>query len=443
MEAGTGKTCTVIQIIREKCQAERRLLRSLILCPQVVIGNWVNELKKFSQITQITPLVGPGSKRVSDFMANNSAGHIFVTNYEALENENLYQLFVDWAPELMVADESHRIKNPSGVRTKKAVGLAQMAKYRYILTGTPVLQSAQDLFSQVQFLDGGKMFGKNFFVFRGRYFYNKNAGAPSHVTWPDWQIRPGALDEISKLIDGISVKARKSECMDLPPMLYKTVEVDLGKKQSKHYEDMKKEFITFLGDKACTAQLAVTKALRLQQIASGFIRLESGQEVVLDDNPRLSALKDLLIDLVVEGKNKVIIWAVYRANYAQIRDVLDALKISYRELHGEINPRARDQAISDFANDAGVKVMLGNPGAGGIGVNLVAASYAIYYSRDFSLEHDIQSEARNYRGGSEVHDKITRIDIIARGTIDYEIAAALSRKQAISDQVLRNIATRL
>ena len=78
-------------------------------------------------------------------------------------------------------------------------------------------------------------------------------------------------------------------------------------------------------------------------------------------------------------------------------------------------------------------------GSGGIGINLVAASYAIFYSRSFSLEHDLQAEARNYRGGSERHTKITRIDIVARDTIDEHIQKALSDKQNISETLLKEI----
>jgi SNF2 family DNA or RNA helicase len=259
------------------------------------------------------------------------------------------------------------------------------------------------------------------------------------VTWPDWQIRPGAIDDISVKIKAISTHYKKSECLDLPPMLRKTVIVPLSKVQEKHYSMMKNNFITFLGDKACTAQLAITKALRLQQIVSGFIALEDESIVTLKENPRLDALEDLLEDLVVEAGKKVIVWACWKENYKQIRELLVKLGIKYVEVHGEISSKQKQEAIDAFCGQDDIKIFLGNQGAAGIGINLVQASYSIYYSRNFSLEHDIQSEARNYRGGSEIHESITRIDLVAQGTIDELILESLANKQEVSDKVLRDV----
>jgi SNF2 family DNA or RNA helicase len=82
-------------------------------------------------------------------------------------------------------------------------------------------------------------------------------------------------------------------------------------------------------------------------------------------------------------------------------------------------------------------VLIGHPGSGGIGLNLIEASYMIYYSRSFSLEHDIQSEARCYRGGSERHQSITRIDLVTPGTIDELVMKSLATKQELSDKILK------
>jgi SNF2 family DNA or RNA helicase len=98
--------------------------------------------------------------------------------------------------------------------------------------------------------------------------------------------------------------------------------------------------------------------------------------------------------------------------------------------------KARQEAIDSFQNDPSVRVMIANPAAGGVGVTLTAASYMIYYSRDFSLENDLQSEARCHRGGSEAHEKITRIDIVAPGTIDEVILEALERKENLATKIL-------
>ena len=109
---------------------------------------------------------------------------------------------------------------------------------------------------------------------------------------------------------------------------------------------------------------------------------------------------------------------------------------TYVELHGEISHKDRETNLTAFRGDPNVTVMIANQGAGGVGINMVEASYAIYYSKGFKLEDDLQSEARNYRGGSEVHDKVTRIDIVAAGTIDELITEALHSKQQIGNEIL-------
>ena len=96
-------------------------------------------------------------------------------------------------------------------------------------------------------------------------------------------------------------------------------------------------------------------------------------------------------------------------------------------------------AVERLNNDPSCRVLIGHTGSGGIGINLIAASYSIFYSRSFSLEYDIQAEARNYRGGSEKHTKVTRIDLVTPNTIDEEVVKALASKKKIGYQVLKKM----
>jgi SNF2 family DNA or RNA helicase len=101
-----------------------------------------------------------------------------------------------------------------------------------------------------------------------------------------------------------------------------------------------------------------------------------------------------------------------------------------------VTGRQRQENIDRFQTDRDCRIMIANQGAGGVGCNLTAASHSIYYSRNFSLEHDLQSEARNYRGGSEIHTKITRIDLVAPDTIDATVLKALADKVNVADAIL-------
>jgi SNF2 family DNA or RNA helicase len=110
------------------------------------------------------------------------------------------------------------------------------------------------------------------------------------------------------------------------------------------------------------------------------------------------------------------------------------MKIQWAELHGGIDDK--DGEMKRFRTDENCRILIANQKSGGIGVNLVEAPVSIFYSRNFSLEEDIQAEARNYRGGSTMHEKVTRYDLIATNSIDELIADALENKQALASSIL-------
>jgi len=438
-DPGVGKSRGIIELLRQKFKQEGGLFNTLILCPTVVCENWRDEWAKFSKVPDEEVEVLRGSGKYRTQRAKVTKARILITNYQALLMEDLVTALKVWRPVCIIADESHRLKSAGAKTTKKAIELSLKAKYKYILTGTPILNNLMDFYSQFKFLDGGETFGNSFSFFKNFYFYNKNANAPSHVTWPDWVLRPSAEHEVKEKVFKKAMYVEKSKCLDLPPFVRKKIEVGLSPEQLKHYKQMEREFVTYINDQACSASIALTKGLRLMQILSGFIKTEDGKEIRFKDTPRIEALREILADIA--PYHKVIVWACFKENYTMIKEVCAKLKLDFVELHGGTKDRAG--AIHSFQTDERVRVLIGNAGAGGIGVNLTAASYAVYYSRSFSLEHDVQSEARNYRGGSDIHQKITRIDLVCKGSLDEHVLEALSTKQDISDAVLKTISAKL
>ena len=137
-----------------------------------------------------------------------------------------------------------------------------------------------------------------------------------------------------------------------------------------------KDFISYVNGKACVAKMALTKELRLMQITSGFVTLEgdAGEErtiVELDDNPRVGSLGDLIETLA--GSGKILIWAAFRANYMQIAKACIDADVGFTEIHGEITAFRKQENIERFRKDKDVRVLIGNPGSGGIGINLIEA----------------------------------------------------------------------
>ncbi len=151
--------------------------------------------------------------------------------------------------------------------------------------------------------------------------------------------------------------------------------------------------------------------------------------------PRLDVLSEVIEGLPETAK--FIVWACFRESYKDIKEVVDKLGISSVQLVGGLSKGARDSAIDKFTKCDGVRCLIANPASAGVGVDgLQVANYAIYYSRNFNLEHDLQSNDRIYRGGSEVHESVTRIDIVAPGTIDEMIMNSLAKKQSDAEAIL-------
>jgi len=455
-EVGAGKTLACVNALRVKYMQERRLMRTLILGPPIILENWKREIIANSNIPpkDIVVLYGTGKKRIEAMKRILDKPRIVITNYESLTMGakkvkvgsktkripgELFSTLMAWTPEVVVLDESHRCKDATTSRAIMATRISDVARYKFLLTGTPILNTMMDIFSQFRILDGGKTFGQNFFVFRGRYFVDKNSGMNSQKHFPNWVPKKGAADEINKLVRLKSMYVTKDECLDLPPLIKQTIHVPMSTAQAKAYESMRKHFIAYIDDKAAVAELALTKALRLQQIVSGFVNVEEGagirKPIVFKDNPRKQALKELLADIT--PKHKVLVWSVFKENYNDIREVCEKLRVNYVEVHGGI--KNKQESVDRFCNEENVRVFIGHPGSGGIGITLIEASYMIFYSRNFSLEYDIQAEARCYRGGSEIHNKITRIDLVTPDTIDEAVVQSLQNKKHIGYSVLKEM----
>lgn len=434
-EVGTGKTAGAVTLLRYKYKnVFKEVVPTLILCPPIVVKNWSKEIKMHSNIEDkdICELLGPQKKRVETI--KKSKASIFITNYEALLMTDLFNEFKNKNFRILVLDELHKLKSIQAKRTKQAIELADRSLVRIGLTGTPVLNTPMDLFSQFRALDKGETFGKNFFTFRARYFYDKNQYMPTNSHFPDWRPKPGILEEFNKLVSKKSMHVRKADCLDLPPLVKKKVYFDMSPEQTRAYKEMSKDLITFFGQQAVSAQIALTKFLRLQQITTGFVTDDDGNIIKLT-NPRSKVLQDLLEDLT--PNHKVIVWAVFKENYEEIRKVCNLLGVKFVEVHGEVSEKARYENVDSFNGDESVRVLIGHPGSGGIGINLIASDVSIFYSRNFSLEQDIQAEARNYRGGSERHAKVTRIDLVCSDSIDEDVCEALDKKVSIGEAILR------
>ena len=440
-DVGVGKSATAVNIMRWRFAIHHAKLPTLIIAPIVTLDNWVKTILEWSKLekTDIIVLRGTGNNKAEQVISLGQRPVIIITNLESILNDKLYTALLRYTPQVCILDECHQCKNYKSKRAKKIADIFDNARYRVLLTGTPLLNSVMDLFMQFRLLDGGQTFGKNFFLFRAKYMVDANAAfCRAQHYFPNWIPRKELYPVLSDLIYKKAHRAIKSECLDLPPYRVLDVYVGMGEAQAKFYKEMKRDFITYITTstekRAVLAQLAITKSLRMQQIVSGFLKTDDGDEVDIGSIPRLDELANLIEQIT--PNHKVIVWALFKRNHTRIAKLCDDIGVSYSMLNGSMTPEEKARAVKAFQEDSSVRVMIANQQAGGTGVNLQAASYSIYYSRSFNLAHDLQSEARCYRGGSEIHDKITRINLICPDSIDQVISDALARKEEIGTKIL-------
>lgn len=461
-EMGTGKTWIVINNIADlwsshDCDAV------LIFAPNGVHTNWTRlELPKHMPDWvryRAAPWVASGSKKEKEAVeslydnSDSSELRIMTMNWEALQHKSGVQAaerFAMCSRRLMIVlDESDAAKNPTTARVKALMKLKKFSHWRRIMTGTPINNAPFDAFSQFTFLDDTILGTTSFFAFKAEYAEMLQEGNPlldsikkrsgGRFTPQVVARGPGGrpkyrnLDKLSKLIAPHSFRVLKSECLDLPDKIYKTMVFSMTKEQIEIYKKAEDECrLVFENEETPFNKLvAVTK---LAQITSGYYIHPMSEEPVRipGDNPKL----DLLIDRVnkiVESGEKVIVWARYRVEIEDIVARLNAEGHKSVQYHGGVKKGDRTDAIEQFER-GDATVFVGNQQAGGTGITLVAASYVIYFSNNFSLRDRLQSEDRAHRIGQT--KSVTYINIAAKGTIDEVVIRALSSKKDVADTII-------
>jgi len=431
-DLGVGKTITTIAHLSYKYNQNGGVLNTLVFAPLAVLHQWEQEFHTYYPgfDDDVFILRDLKEKSVKSFKEKK----IIITNYEKVISDKFYNLITSKKWDAIVLDESMRIKNPKAKTTIKILKLSN-ARYKYILSGTPNPQGFEDLWSQFFFLD--RCLGENYYVFKNKFFEDKNIPKRPYLTkyFPDWQLRKGAEKEILDKIKPITSVVKKDECLDLPPLIKMNRYTELSLEQKKAYKEMERDFITYVKGEACVANIALTKLIRLQQINAGFSMTNKGI-IRFDDNPRINTLVETIEE--IPPNEQFIIWTNYKETYQHISYKLEELGIEYGIYTGQESMKEKSDAIRRFKLGE-ARCLIANPASAGVGLNLQEASCMIYYQNTYSLMLDTQSEARCYRGGSEIHDKVIRINIIAKGTVDEAIHKALDKKMNGLEYLMNSI----
>jgi len=330
----------------------------------------------------------------------------------------------------MAIDESTTIKTPGSARSKNTEKTGRGARFKRIMTGSPVTKSPMDLYQQCAFLSEDCLDVSSYYAFQARYAVVVERQLASHSFKQIVGYR--RLDELKEKLDRFSYRVKKEECLDLPDKLYVKREVDLTDEQVQAYNQMKALALAQIGGGIVSTVNALTQIMRLHQIVCGHVKMDDGTVVELPNN----RIKELL-SVVEETDGKMIIWANYRHD-------IEAIKLALSKEYGMNNVATyfgdteateRQRIVNRFQDpDDELRFFVGNPSTGGYGLTLTAAATMVYFSNSFDLEKRLQSEDRAHRIGQTKN--VTYIDLIAPKTVDEKIVKALRDKIDIATQVL-------
>ena len=439
MEMGTGKTKVCIDNIA-MLYDRGKIKSALVIAPNGIKRNWRKELSVHMpdhvEYMDAVWVASPKKKEQIELMnicQISDKLQILIMNIEALSTGrglDFARSFLLPGASLMVIDESTTIKNHAARRTKNIMKIANLAKYRRIMTGSPVTKSPLDLFSQVEFLGPWLLEQSNYYAFRARYaiIQQRSVGSHSFQHVMGYQ----RLDELTAILRDFSTRVLKADCLDLPDKLYTKRTVAMTPEQLKAYVEMKRSAITFFEDNPMTAASVLTQMIRLHQITCGHVKTDDGEVRSLKNN----RIKEL-IQVLQESDGKVIIWAVYRHDIQTIEKEIanEYGRKTVASYYGDTKDDIRQSIVDDFMDrDSDLRFFIGNPKTGGYGLTLTCSHTVVYYSNDYSLEVRMQSEDRAHRIGQK--DKVTYIDLIAEGTIDEKIVKALNNKIDLASKVM-------
>jgi len=439
MEMGTGKTKVCIDNIA-LLYDRGKINRALVIAPNGIKRNWRNELSVHMPDHvnyRVAVWSASPKKKEKDELEQLSVMTddltILIMNIEALSTPrgvDFARSFIFSGSCFMVVDESTTIKNHAARRTKNIMKIANLAKYRRIMTGSPVTKSPLDLYSQIEFLGGWFIEQSNYYAFRARYavIVQRSVGTHSFQHIVKYQ----RLDELQHILRDFSSRVLKSECLDLPEKLYTKRNIMMTPEQMKAYVEMKRSAITFFENNPMTAASVLTQMTRLHQITCGHVKTDDGEIRPLKNN----RMKELL-QVLQETDGKVIIWAVYRHDIQSIEKELqnEYGKETVASYYGDTKDSIRQSIVDDFMdNNSKLRFFVGNPKTGGYGLTLTSSHTVVYYSNDYSLEVRMQSEDRAHRIGQT--DKVTYVDLMTEGTIDEKIVKALNNKIDLASQVM-------
>jgi SNF2 family DNA or RNA helicase len=464
---GAGKTLSVISSLKSLDESGEDVFPALIVAPSSVKQSWMREFNRWWPDVDVEVVGGTSLQRRKQIM---SGAQVLIMNYEALRSHSRLvgygSIALRRCPDCggedasvtsakchahnkelnaiqfksVVADEAHRIKDPRSQQSRSLMATAEGAHTRFALSGTPIANSLIDLWALLHFIDPVEW--------------------PSRTKWMDRQLQ--VMQNMWGSIIACDVKPEMQNEFDLtilprmrrvpldavvhnlPDVIVERRDAPMSTKQERAYATMLDTMMSVMGgEDILMAESPMTMALRLLQLASSYGSVEhvanndgtlSAHLTLTDPSSKLDAFMDLLPDL--EGRT-IAVFAVSRQLLMMLSERLTKHKIDHGMIVGNQKEWQRQEAIDDFQKGK-TKIILVGYSAGGTGITLTSADTMVTLQRPWSQVEWTQAQARVRRIGSEIHDTILRIDLVAPQTMEEAVFDALELKGRTLEQLVKD-----
>lgn len=425
-EQGLGKTLVAIDAF-STLLFQNKVEQLVVVCPNSLKRNWKAEIEKFAP--QLTVAIAEGAAKHRRATFHKPEARVVITSYETARAEVTPILaLLQRRRSVLVLDESHATKNSKSLTSIAAQELAPYADYRWLLSGTPVTNTAVDLHTQIGILRPC-----------GNPLGSSEAFTATLEANPD-------DPRIRTITDEYVLRRTKEQCLDLPDKSFTDIRVELEPWQRKLYDEMRHKMVceieAMTGEQyRLFASTALSQLTRLVQIASNpsliFPELDR-------DPAKFRALDAILGDILSVPGRKVILWSNYIRSIETMLQRFEPLGAA--AIYGGVPNDERQDIARAFQEGEELRLLIANPAAAGTGFTLTAANYTIYESLSWRYDHYAQSQDRNHRIGQT--QPVTYMRLLAADTIEDAIVSALERKSALAgsllgDQAAADIVTQL
>lgn len=428
MDLGTGKSLAAIALMHE--WSARRVL---VVSPLSVVGVWPRELAAHSALPWIVARCDRGSVRAKADEAAavlaraeaTGAPALVVVNHESVWRRPFVELALRAPWDLMVVDESHRAKAPGGKLSRCLGELGKRVPRRLALTGTPLPHSLLDAYAQFRFLDRS-VYGTSYQRFKMTYAVLGGFEGRQVIGYKN-------VSDFESRFARIAYQVRKADALDLPETLDVERACDLEPEAQRVYRSLARHFWAEVEAGEVTAANALAKLLRLQQVTSGCVDADGVRQVI--STAKRDLLRDVLAD--IPARDPVVVFC----RFLQDLDAIAEVAYETGRAYGEISGRCKDGLDDGARMRPDLDLVGAQIQSGGVGVDLTRAATAIYYSTGYDLGAYLQSRARVHRPGQT--RPVTYVHLIADGTIDEEILAALRAREDVVTSILASARRRV